>query len=165
MRRTSYQRHHQTCRQGILHSAYIAEADKQLNNIRHYNRLDQDLTFKHAEEIASSIRTMVENGHISKETGKYLTPTNPRTVRFYHLPKIHKPGNPGRPIVSSSGTHTECISEFVDHHLQPLVVQIPSYLKDTKDFLQKTLRTRPPTIRLHPTHTRCQLTIHQHPAR
>jgi len=43
---------------------------------------------------------MVDNGHISKETGNYLTPTDPRTVRFYHLPKIHKPGNPGRPIVS-----------------------------------------------------------------
>jgi len=28
--------------------AYIAEADKQLNNIRHYNRLDQDLNFNDA---------------------------------------------------------------------------------------------------------------------
>ena len=126
--------------------AYIAEADKQLNNIRHYNRLDQDLTFKQGEETASSIRTMADNGHISKETGKYLKPTNPRTVRFYHLPTIHKPGNPGRPIVSSCGTPTVCISEFVDYHLQPLVMQIPSYLQDTKDFLRKLSELGPPPL-------------------
>ena len=29
------------------------------------------------------------------------------------------------------------ISEFVDYHLRPLVTQIPSYIKDTKDFLLK----------------------------
>ena len=74
---------------------------------------------------------------------KYLTPTHARTARFYHLPKIHKPGNPGRPIVSSCGAPTERISEFVDHHLQPLVKLSPSYLKDTKDFLQKLSQLGP----------------------
>ena len=84
--------------------------------------------------------------HINKDTLKYLTPTEPRTARFYHLPKIHKAGNPGRPIVSSCGAPTERISEYVDHHLHPLVVQIPSYLRDTTDFLRKlsTLETLPP---------------------
>lgn len=32
---------------------------------------------------------------------------------------------------------TERIREYVDHHLHPLVTKIPSYLKDTMDFLQK----------------------------
>ena len=84
--------------------------------------------------------------HINKDTLKYLTPTEPRTARFYHLPKIHKAGNPGRPIVSSCGAPTERISEYVDHHLCALVVQIPSYLRDTTDFLRKlsTLETLPP---------------------
>ena len=72
---------------------------------------------------------------MTKETGKYLTPSNPRTARFYHLPKLHKPGNPGRPIVSSCRAPTKRISEFADYHLQPLVKQLPSYLRDTKDFL------------------------------
>ena len=80
---------------------------------------------------------MAENELIPKDTEKYLTINNPRTARFYHLPKIHKPGNPGRPIISSCGAPTERISEYVNFHLQPLVRQIPSYLRDTKDFLQK----------------------------
>ena len=48
--------------------------------------------------------------------------------------------------MSSCGAPTERISEYVDHHLRPLVVQIPSYLRDTTDFLRKlsTLETLPP---------------------
>ena len=60
-----------------------------------------------------------------------------RPSRFYILPKIHKPGNPGRPIVSSCGSTTEGISHFVDYCLAPLVKEIPSYIKDTTDFLNK----------------------------
>ena len=61
----------------------------------------------------------------------------PKAGRFYLLPKIHKAGNPGRPIVSANGHPTEKISEFVDLHLQPHVENLPSYLQDTTDFLRK----------------------------
>ena len=43
---------------------------------------------------------------------------------------------PYRPIVSSIGTITEHISGFVDSTLQPLLQNIPSYLKDTTHFLR-----------------------------
>ena len=91
--------------------AYLAEAHRQLMDQNYYCQLDQDLTTYHAEQITSLVRTMVTDRHISKETGKYLTPTNPRAARFYHLSKIHKPSHPGRPIVSSCGAPTERISE------------------------------------------------------
>ncbi len=65
--------------------------------------------------------------------------------RTYHQPKIHKPivPAPGSPIVSSCGAPTEHILEY---HLQPLVAQTPSYLKDTTDFLQmlSSITTLPP---------------------
>lgn len=84
--------------------------------------------------------------HIDKDTLKYLTPTEPRTARFYHVTKIHKVENPGRPIVSSCRAPTERISKYVDHHLRPLVVQTSSYLRNTTDFLRKlsTLEMLPP---------------------
>ena len=57
--------------------------------------------------------------------------------RFYLLPKIHKQGCPGRPVISGCGTPTEKISLFVDQKVRPLVPEIKSYIKDTNDFLHK----------------------------
>ena len=40
-------------------------------------------------------------------------------------------------MISGCGTPTEKISQFVDHHLRPLVPNIASYIKDTNHFLRK----------------------------
>ena len=47
---------------------------------------------------------------------------------------------PGRPIVSGIGTLAKYVSVFVDRELQPLLASIPSYIKDTTDFLNKLSR-------------------------
>ncbi len=86
--------------------AYMAGAYRQLNDSRFYRKLDDEPTQQFADEVRDLVSEMANNGHINKETKKYLTPTEPRTARFYHLPKIHKPDVPGRPIVSSYGAPT-----------------------------------------------------------
>ena len=48
-----------------------------------------------------------------------------RTPQFYISPKIHKEGNPGRPVVSSINCHIANILKYVGYHLQPMVKQIP----------------------------------------
>ena len=48
--------------------------------------------------------------------------------------------NPGRPIVSSNNHPTERISQFVDYYLKPLVCTVPSYVKDTTDFLKVPMK-------------------------
>ena len=90
-----------------------------------------------SEEITSSLAEMHERHVIDRDAFEFLRPKKIRTSRFYILPKIHKDGIPGRPIVSSCGAPTENISLFVDYHLSPLVRRIPSYIKDTNDFLLK----------------------------
>ena len=82
---------------------------------------------------------MNHDGLIDDKTRQYLLRTDAKPGRFYILPKIHKPGNPGRPIVSSNSHPTERISQFVDYHHQPLVHKLPSFVKDTNDFLNKLL--------------------------
>ena len=69
----------------------------------------------------------------------YLTPESaPSTAgRFYTMPKVHKAGNPGRPICSGNNTAINMIkriSEYVvDYHirLDYLLKKIPSYIQDT----------------------------------
>ena len=74
---------------------------------------------------------------INENIANGLKNPSPRTPQFYISPKIHKEGNPGRPVVSSINCHTANISKYVDYHLQPIVKQIPSYVKDTNDFINK----------------------------
>lgn len=62
--------------------------------------------------------------------------------KMYFLPKIHKrlDNVPGRPVISNCGTPTERVSEFLDHHLKPVMQSGKSYIKDSGDFLNKIKR-------------------------
>ena len=62
---------------------------------------------------------------------------DPKTPKVCLRPTIHKEGNLGHPVVSSVNCHTANISKYVDYHLQPIVKEIPSYVKDAQDFLKK----------------------------
>ena len=62
---------------------------------------------------------------------------NPKTPKLDASPKIHKQGNPGRTAVNSVNYQTSYLSKFVDHYLQPHVQNLPSYVKDTPDFIKK----------------------------
>ena len=83
------------------------------------------------------LEEMVRRHSIDEKTMASLLTKDCKPSRFYILPKIHKPGNPGRPIVSSCGSPTQGISHFVDYHLASLVQKIPSYIRDTADYLKK----------------------------
>ena len=116
---------------------YISEAERQLNDSNFYTSLDHDPTLEYAKQVSDVVGEMLTEGLISEKNFNYVLVDQPKAGRFYLLPKIHKAGNPGRPIVSANGHPTEKISEFVDLHLQPHVQNLPSYLQDTTDFLRK----------------------------
>ena len=44
---------------------------------------------------------------------------------------------PGRSVISNCGSPMEKVSEFLDHHLKPIMQEVLSYIKDTVDFLKK----------------------------
>ena len=74
---------------------------------------------------------------MSKKTAEGLTIFHTKTPQFYITLKIHTKNNPRRPVIHSISCHISEISHFLDHHLQPVVKEIPSYIKDTKDFVKK----------------------------
>ena len=79
----------------------------------------------------------MKNNNELDEDIEGLKPIEPLTPRFYLLPKIHKEGNPGRPIISSVNCHTSKTSSFVDYHIQDSAQSLKSYVKDTTDFINK----------------------------
>lgn len=70
-------------------------------------------------------------------TCQYAIRVNTRPARFYLLPKVHKKGVPGRPVISACGSATEGLSEIVDYFLQPYLPTILSFIKDTDDFIRR----------------------------
>ena len=122
---------------------YIKEAEKQLGDKDVYEEVCND-----AEPLINTIHKAIEKirkrGDLDVDTIKYFMVKDPKFVRLYLLPKIHKRLHdvPGRPVISNCNYHTENISSFLDFHLQPLARGVKSYIKDTNHFLKK-LRSLP----------------------
>ena len=106
---------------------YVNECLRRLNDNKYYEKQTKDLTNRIQDRIKEYTTRLFNEKLIDENTYKYLTSNpNPGAGRFYILPKIHKQGNPGRPIISSNGHPTERISQFVDYDLKPLVQKLPS---------------------------------------
>ena len=104
-----------------------------------YEKISTDPTLALAEGINQYVLRIYNKGIIDNITREYLTfkPDNmPRTQQLYFLKKIHKNPIAVRPIVSGYGGPTERISQFIDLHLQPLVPNIKSYIKDSGHIIQ-----------------------------
>ncbi|CAH2273976.1 Hypothetical predicted protein [Pelobates cultripes] len=113
---------------------YIKEGDRQLSDDKYYRKLNEDPTKEYTSQLRELIKSFPENLHLELQS---LIPTSPCMGTFYMLPKIHKTGNPGRPIIPGMGTLTEQISGLVENTLKPLVTNTNSFIKDTADFLNK----------------------------
>ena len=114
---------------------YITEAMRQLSNEEYYKRVEEDLTSQHEQLINQLISDLINDGDLDMDTGQLLRPANSRTPIFYMLPNVHKPNNPGRPVISSVNSHTEKLSAYVDEFLRPLAQALPSHIRDTTDFI------------------------------
>ena len=119
---------------------YIDEANGQLNENNNYEQLDFDPTELHTEKTKSEINNLKNGNLLTLKTANSLLEEKIKTPEFQLLPKaklIHKPNNPGRPVISSVNCQTSRISEFVDYYLQPEAKENKSYVKDTTDFIKK----------------------------
>ena len=87
-------------------------------------------------------RSLTLDGHISENKMKCFMYQNKKITnlgKLYLLPKIHERlyHVPGRLVISNCGTPTEKVSEFLDHHLKPIMQEDWSYIKDTEDLFKK----------------------------
>uniref|UniRef100_A0A8C5QJ44 Reverse transcriptase domain-containing protein n=1 Tax=Leptobrachium leishanense TaxID=445787 RepID=A0A8C5QJ44_9ANUR len=116
---------------------YKDEANRILGDTGTYRRLNKNPS----KDIQQKFDEYLEQGHtlgiLNNHEFKYLKVTHPRTPVFYFLPKIHKDQAkpPGRPIISGVGSISSRVSEYLDHQLQPYVVNTKAHLKDTTDVL------------------------------
>ncbi|KAG8238555.1 hypothetical protein J437_LFUL017137 [Ladona fulva] len=91
--------------------------------------------------VERSTKDLIKKSSIPAEEKKKITPSGSRPPRIYHgLPKIHKEDVPLRPIVSTIGSPTYKLARFFARALQPHVGRTPSYVKNSRHFIE-ILRT------------------------
>ena len=112
---------------------YIKEGLRQLSDENHYEELNDNPILIYNNQIHQTLQQAVNLEIIDEKMKKILYNKTPRIPNFYMLPKIHKAGTPGRPIVNGIGSITEKISAYEE--IRHLVPRIPSYLKDTTHLI------------------------------
>ena len=123
---------------------YLMEAEKQLKDRKVYQevRFSENILTDLVEKSNTMFKNLRRKGVISEKELKYFSFEYKKATnlgKLYLLPKIHKrlKNVPGRPVISNCGTPTEKVSEFLDHHLKPVMQSGWSYIKDSGDFLKK----------------------------
>ncbi|KAM9325013.1 DNA replication ATP-dependent helicase/nuclease DNA2 [Gastrophryne carolinensis] len=109
-----------------------------LNSIVVFHSTVQDPLKDYHRDLLDLLKGGRDLGILNEKEFKYLNIGKPRTPTIYQLPKVHKNQTkpPGRPIVSGVDSLTCRLGEYVDDNfLQPLVVRLPAYLRDSGQVL------------------------------
>ena len=114
---------------------YIKKAEDLLNK-NTYRVLTSDPTMRLKNKMINLLKSIKSKGGISEELYRRLYPTGAGSPKFYGLPKIHKPGMPLRPIVSSIAAVTYQTSKEVARILKPLVGKSEHHVKNTQEFIE-----------------------------
>ena len=88
---------------------YEEKAERQLNNKEHYCQLSKNQTAANNETVNNVVGRFQKENLITKNVAEGLKTTSTRTPRFYIQAKIHKQGNPGRPLISSVNSYPSYI--------------------------------------------------------
>lgn len=84
---------------------------------------------------------MATSGSITSDMKSYLISSGGTAGKLQGNPKLHKDGVPLRVIVNGRNLPTERMAEIVEEELGEHVSSLPSYIKDTTDFLNKIKNT------------------------
>ena len=108
-----------------------------------YERVDKPALKRNWQIVKELVSEGRECGYITESDAPLMLPAEPKPGRLYGLVKDHKPANPVtglpplREVVSGSGSNTEFMSAFVDHHMKEEVRKLNSFIEDSPHFLRE----------------------------
>ena len=85
-----------------------------------YSLLKKDPTESLARKLDAILKKLLKENKISKQFHNNSRVLHPKAPQIYGLPKIHKPGNPLRPIASFYGTPLSALHKQLSDVLKPL---------------------------------------------
>ena len=102
---------------------YIEKVNLILNDPSKFKALEDDpfvLITKAEDKLQRFLRTLLKEKIINKESYRFLFASGSSAGVLYGLPKIHKAGNPLRPILSAIGTYNYNLAKFLVPIIEPL---------------------------------------------
>ena len=105
----------------------------------YYSQVAKITVEKSKNKIKAILDEGLENNILSEEEYNVMNPEDKNPAKFYMNFKVHKPHNhipPPRPIISGSGSITENIGKYVEHHITSVSSKHKSFLEDTPDLLR-----------------------------
>ena len=114
---------------------YTAESEELLHQ-PNYKILQTDPTNKYKNKLISLLKSIKAEGGMDDNTYRRLYPTGVVSPKYYGLPKVHKPGMPLRPIISSIGSVTHSTAKELARILKPLVGKSSHHVKNNMGFIQ-----------------------------
>ena len=122
---------------------YINKANNLLNQ-NTYRSIPRDSTNSIINKLISVLKRVKNQTGLDSNTYKSMYPIGCVPLKFYDLPKIHKPDTPLRPIVSSCGSVTYGVAKELAKILKPLLGNPHTMLT-----APRTLSNRPNTSLWH----------------
>ena len=113
---------------------YTAKSETLLQQ-SNYKVLKTDPTNKYKNKLIALLKTIKTEGGMDDITYKRLYPTGAVPPKYYGLPKVHKPGMPLRPIISSVGSVTHATAKELTRIIKPLVGGSQYHVRNNKDFI------------------------------
>lgn len=139
-------------------SYYVAKVNERLSNTNVYKKCKTKAIKTAMNKVISFVENHQNYFDSKKCESRYIKFFDYKAASFYGLPKIHKSKNiqenmkntdnvymkipapselPFRFITAGPSSPTSKLSEFLDILLKPFLAIIPSYIRDTTDFLNK----------------------------
>ena len=136
-----FQDYLKSCYDHLLSSIPGQDLEEEENPKLYYEPVNEFALENAKNKIIDTLKEAFENNIITKEEFAMMNPKEKNASKFYCNYKVHKQIKQGqippvRPIISGSGSITENISLYVEHHIKDLAMKHPSYLQDTPHFLR-----------------------------
>ena len=108
-----------------------------VNDENTYKKLKGDPTAKILKKIGTIVDGWRENKYIEPRIHRKLKVSSCNPPRLYGLPKIHKPDRPMRPVVSTIGSATYSIAQYLSEIIGKIVGKTSHHVRNSFDFAEE----------------------------
>ena len=118
---------------------YEKKVNEMLSDKSTYEKLSKDPTPKYKRKLLDILKRLKTENKIDEGQYRLLYPTAENTPRLYCTTKIHKTGNPIRPIVDYTGSIGYQTSKALAEILAPMVGKSEHHVVNSKSLAEEMM--------------------------